>query len=238
MIPVHHATASSAILSARAETPEDFARSLPTLPWSRTGLTAGLAILCVALAVVPGANEWLQFDRSALAEGQWWRIFTGHFTHWSAEHLAWDLLVFVALGLICEPANRPRFVIGLLASSLLIPLTLWVLVPGLQTYRGLSGLDTALFTLLAASALQTSWREGRWRWFIPSAVLLLGLVTKIGFEILTDSTMFVDASSAGFQPVPLAHVIGALVGTLLCLYPTSAVGETEPINFPDVCASR
>jgi len=57
---------------------------------------------------------------------------------------------------------------------------------------------------------------------------LLGLVAKIGFEMLTRSAIFVDASSAGFQPVPLAHVIGALVGALVCFCPASTVGEKEP----------
>ena len=189
------------------------------MPWSCRGVTVGLTMLCIVVAVVPGANDWLQFDRSALAAGQWWRIFTGHLTHWSREHLAWDLLVFIALGFICEPANRHRFVVGLLASSLLISLSLWVFVPDLQTYRGLSGLDTALFTLLSASALATSWREHRWCWFIPFVVLLLCLVAKIGFELLTGRACFVDSSTASFQPLPLAHVLGAAMGLLIGTFP-------------------
>jgi hypothetical protein len=43
------------------------------------------------------------------------------------------------------------------------------------------------------------------------------LTAKIGFEAVTGATLFVDSrfvdsSRGGFQPLPLAHVVGGLCG--------------------------
>jgi len=142
-------------------------------------------------------------------------VFTGHFAHWSNEHLAWDLPVFFVLAWLCESAGRRRFAAALVGSSLLIPSGLWTLLPDLNTYRGLSGLDTALFTLLAASALRGSCREQHSIWHFPIAALLACLVGKTVFELLTHDALFVGNSIAGFKTVPLAQIQGAAVGSAI-----------------------
>ena len=62
----------------------------------------GSSLLFVAFAViaslVPGVAEALQYDRQAVAQGAWWRIVSGHFVHWSGEHLFWDVLALGLLG--------------------------------------------------------------------------------------------------------------------------------------------
>jgi rhomboid family GlyGly-CTERM serine protease len=198
--------------SSENESPADQGWILPAPALSRSGLTIGLAAVCLLIALLPGANDCLQFDRSAIAAGEWWRLFTGHLTHWGTEHLAWDLLVFVALGMICETGNRRQFVTVLAASSLAISFVVWALLPDAQIYRGLSGLDTALFASLAISMLIHSVREQRRGWSSVIAVLLISLMGKIALEMLTHRAFFVDASAAGFEPLPLSHLVGASVG--------------------------
>lgn len=182
--------------------------------WSEVSLTLCLALLTAGIALLPEAATLLQFDRRVAANGFWWPILSSHFVHWNHEHLFWDLSVFVVLGAICECRDRWRYVVTLFAAGLLIPLSVWALIPEMETYRGLSGLDTALFALLAVSTVQEQWRERRWVWVLAIGGLLAALVGKIGFEFLTGGTLFVDAGAANFQPVPLAHVIGALVGSI------------------------
>ena len=46
--------------------------------------------------------------RRALQAGEIWRLATCHLTHWNAEHLQWDLLMFVVLGAVCELRNPRR----------------------------------------------------------------------------------------------------------------------------------
>jgi len=201
------------IAAVAQETPEEALWGLPALSWRSSTATIALTALTLVIALWPEANDTLQFERTAIAAGQWWRIATGHFTHWSNEHLAWDLLVFFGLGCLCERPNRQRFLAAIIASILLIPLAICLITPNLDTYRGLSGLDTALFALLSVTTLRTAARERNWPLSVVIAGLLVGFVGKTAFELLVGGSVFVDASGGGFQPVPLAHVIGAVIGS-------------------------
>jgi rhomboid family GlyGly-CTERM serine protease len=145
-------------------------------------------------------------------EGQLWRVVTCHLTHCSGEHLFWDLAMFLLLGVLCEHRCATRWLACLAASSLAIPVAVLVLQPELAAYRGLSGADTALFTLLAATLLKEKWRQGDIGWLIVIATLLAGLIGKTLYEVITGHCVFVDDTAAGFQPVPLAHLVGALIG--------------------------
>ena len=108
-------------------------------PW----VTAVVGAVVLLAFVLPGVSEVLQYDRSALAGGEWWRSLTGHVTHWNGDHLFWDLSVFVILGALCERTCRRSFGAAVASSALLIPLAVWVFLPGMELYRGLSGIDSA-----------------------------------------------------------------------------------------------
>lgn len=218
------------------EAPADSARRWPVSALSRRSLTIGLTAVCVLIALLPGASEGLQFDRPALVAGEYWRLITGHFTHWSNEHLAWDLLVFVVLGSICEAVDRRRFAGVLAAAAIIIAAGVWIALPGVPTYRGLSGLDTALFTALAMGKLRSATRDLGRGWSLAIAALLALLVAKMIFEMLTDRTVFVDAPAAGFRPVPLAHVLGAAVGALGALLPATSVRAVHCVARKDCAA--
>jgi hypothetical protein len=98
-------------------------------------------------------------------------------------------------------------------ASVLIPFGLWILADNLPTYRGLSGLDTALFALLSAATLRAAFHERNWALVVVVTGLLLGLAGKTAFELVSGGTIFVRATE--FQPVPLAHLIGAGVGAFV-----------------------
>src|SRR6266436_3840904 len=75
--------------------------------------TASLVLVAFAIVVslIPGIAPWLQYDRVAVAHGEFWRLFTSHFVHWSQEHLFWDALALGALGWMCEREGVARFVV-------------------------------------------------------------------------------------------------------------------------------
>lgn len=162
-----------------------------------------LAAAATGIFLIPGAAEALQLDREHPV--QLWRWLTCHATHASWEHLIWDVAVFVALGAFCERIDACRFWICLGAAAMAIPAGVLAALPQIDTYRGLSGLDSALFGLAAAHALRT---PARW----AALVLIAGFAAKVAVETLTGTTVFVDAESAGFVPVPLAHAVGFAVG--------------------------
>lgn len=54
-------------------------------------------LIALAFAVWPAATLWGQYDRMAIIAGDYWRLLFGHWTHISAEHLFWDVLMFLVL---------------------------------------------------------------------------------------------------------------------------------------------
>ena len=174
-------------------------------------LTLGIGSVALLLAASPSWSTALELNRSALAQGEFWRLVTGHLTHFTTDHLRWDLAVFVALGVLVELRNRRHFLVGVVGGSLLISLGVWWLQPQFACYRGLSGIDCILFGYLAVDIIDLARAEGRHWPALAAGLALVGLVGKIIFELSTGRTLFVE-NNTGFAPVPLAHLIGAIVG--------------------------
>jgi rhomboid family GlyGly-CTERM serine protease len=176
-----------------------------------------LIAFAVIVSLIPGVAHWLQYDRLAVAHGAFWRLVTSHFVHWSDEHLFWDVLALGVLGWMCEREGVPQFLGTVAAAALLIPLVLSIAEPQMTTYRGLSGIDSALFALLAARISRQAVSEKDWSRLSLVTLISTGFAAKIGFELFTGGTLFVDSSAAGLTPVPLAHVAGGLIGLAIGL---------------------
>lgn len=168
--------------------------------------TLALIVGAIVVHLTPGATEALQFDRAAVARGEAWRWFTAHLTHFGLNHLAWDVGVLLALGAACERESRRRFAAAVILSAVIITPAVWAWQPQFATYRGLSGIDSSLFGLLAASLLTRSQKPAR----LVGALALVGFAGKCAVELATESPVF--ATGSGYAPVPLAHLLGLLAG--------------------------
>jgi rhomboid family GlyGly-CTERM serine protease len=181
----------------------------------------------VVVYLTPELTAWATFDRAALAAGQLWRVITGHWTHWSGEHLGWDLLVFAVVGGALElRGGRSVFLLCAVLSAVLISGGVWALRPEMVEYRGLSGIDCALVTLVAIDFLRQAIRERQRGLGLAVAGLLVGYLGKVTFELATGQTLFVDSGQGLFVPVPLAHVLGGAVGIALGLLTPSPTPES------------
>jgi rhomboid family GlyGly-CTERM serine protease len=195
-----------------------------------------LVMFAVAASVVPGVADWLQYDRDAIAHGELWRLVTSHFVHWSGNHLFWDALAFGVLGWFCERNSVGSFVRCVGVSALLIPLVLWFALPQMATYRGLSGIDSALFALLATRVAGQAAVDKNWLNLSVVSVVGVGFAAKVGFEVLYGTTLFVDSATAGLIPVPLAHVVGGLAGFASGL--RDHIGQARPAIRTDLAIWR
>lgn len=186
--------------------------------WPAMGaVLATIAGLTFAAAASDAVTAGWQFDRLAIFQGEWWRLLTGHLTHWNWDHLFWDLCTCLALTAVCLKRNFAGTVSCLLGSALAISLGILLFQPEIAVYRGLSGVDSALFVLLAVELIFEARRRQQWTFFWLSLIGVLGLAAKTAFELLTGDTLFVDSPAAGFVPLVSAHVIGAAVGALIGL---------------------
>jgi rhomboid family GlyGly-CTERM serine protease len=154
---------------------------------------------------------WLQFDRTLIAQGEWWRLITGHLAHWNGDQLFWNVLPFYVLGAMCETRDRQRFAWCLGVAAAVVPAAVWVWAPWLQYYRGLSGLDSAFFTLLGAMLLREKIGERRWGAALGIIALWVAFLAKVAFEASQGATLFVQ-NAGGMVPVAGAHLAGAAAG--------------------------
>jgi len=195
-------------------------RLLEGCRWTVVLATAALAVHAAAL-VVPGGGrlaELLTFEREAILAGQIWRVLGGHLAHFTIEQLVWNVVVFVALGCLCEKKLGAAYLPSLAGSALLVSVGMLLLDSGIRRYRGLSGVASALFTVTMVFAIAGAVRSRR--------LLLVGLslagtalfAGKVLHETLSGSAVFSrDLATAGVVPVPLAHVLGGIAGALIGL---------------------
>jgi rhomboid family GlyGly-CTERM serine protease len=181
-------------------------------------LTLLVALLAVGAWAFPTAVPWMELNFRLVADGQWWRIWTGHVTHYDGNHLFWDLLMFTVLAAACERANRRWFPVALLSMTAGITAILGFYCRDIHVYRGLSGIDTGLFVWLLAEQIRRCWSARHRLSACIWSVGVVGLLGKLGFEAATGQTLFVDSSS--FTPLVEAHLAGALLG-LLCSWGSS-----------------
>jgi rhomboid family GlyGly-CTERM serine protease len=159
------------------------------------------SLLLFLPALAPAA--WLELDREAVARGEVWRLLTGHWAHWTTDHFLWDSLAFLVLAALCETRiSRGRLVATVLGATVAVSAGVWLALPEIVRYRGLSGIDSALFVLLAVS-LRTP----------LGALALAAFLGKSAWEVWTGTPLFTAAGS--FVPVPLAHLIGAAWGLMV-----------------------
>jgi len=209
--------------------------------WHGREWTLGLCLALVALnfGVMPGAPAWagslvsaLQFDRSAILGGEIWRLITGNFVHWSPEHFALDVSVFLVVGCLYEPIIRRIYPWLMLAAAGTVGVVLFVFQPELTIYRGLSGVDSGQFAAALGIECFLAWRQSRrWLWVSPAAAIF---VLKILYECGTGQLFFGTESLGDIgRPVPLSHAagVGAVLGFVtLCLLVRSSDLRTETAN--------
>ena len=174
-------------------------RGSHALPWFSSLAAAIAAALWLLLGPAPAA---LVFDRTAIADGELWRLVTGHLVHSDSEHAFWDIGALALIACLTAGQGWRREAIAAGAGLLAVNACLWWGLPALERYCGLSGVLNALIVV----ALADLWRRERHPVF-PAAALLLAL--KLAAETATGQTVFLNPEWPG---VPLAHFAGCLGG--------------------------
>ena len=169
-------------------------------------MAAAVTIAAIALGT---AADALEYDRSAVVAGEWWRPFAGQLVHWTPR-MAWiDLGAFLVLAAVLEWRSRTLAVATLVAAALVIGAGIHFLLADLARYRGSSGLACAFFVALAAELAFARGPSGL-RW-----LAILGLVSfaaKTIFELANSSSSFVGHLPVGVTVSPLVHLLGGVAG--------------------------
>ena len=159
----------------------------------------------VAISLVPGASALFIFDRAAIAGGEWWRVVTGSWVHFSSSHLAFDALATLIAGVLLEREAAPSVVALWITSALAVGFVVLLGVPGIERYAGLSGIAYALVSYLALRGVAAG---GTWSRLCLTTLVIVA--AKLLFELLTARSVFVPAAE-GVVTVPAAHAAGVVV---------------------------
>lgn len=178
------------------------------IPW-RSLVVAAAAL---AVAALPDLAPLLSVDRDAIAAGELWRLWTGHVVHGSAEHLLWNLLGLIGLGLLFERVLGSRLWWVLAGSAPLVGLGSVVLQPELSGYFGLSGVLNAIWVVGALMAARVERRRGNPTWAWVYRLCVVADLAKIGWEAFGGGPIFTGNADLGGVAVPVAHALGALGG--------------------------
>jgi rhomboid family GlyGly-CTERM serine protease len=167
------------------------------------------ALPAVMVAWVSSLGNGLILERTALANGELWRLWSGHWVHFSGSHLLWNLVVLLAAGAWLERVRPGRLLRHTLIAAPLISLAILALEPGLQTYGGLSGLATGVVVLLGLHQFSQP-DTPRWLW-----AGVLGLVMlKTATDAVHTDPLVVAFTSTTIRSSSSAHAAGALVALL------------------------
>ncbi len=145
-------------------------------------------------------QAWVIWDKSAIVDGQWWRILTGNFSHTNYSHLLMNLAGLWLISYLFQP-TRKQLISALILISLVTGLAL--LLSSIQVYVGLSGTLHGLFGLFALREALNG-RKSSW-------LLVLGLVAKIAWEQLVGPSS-TTGELINARVAIEAHLAGTLTG--------------------------
>jgi len=190
----------------------------------RWPLTLGIAVCAAGLMLCEPAARWLQYERGLILRGQIFRLVTCHLTHWSNVHALWSGMAFVLLAGMCEIRSPLLTVTTVSISSLAIGGVMLLLLPNVEVFRGLSGIDSALLGLLAMLILRARTSGASTRWLAVAAIFLFAL--KLTGELLGFGSLFLGKES-DVKPLPVAHLIGFITGLCIGFWPNTQRADTR-----------
>lgn len=172
----------------------------------RNGLWLLLVGLCFVLQLLP--TETVYFERQQIAQGELWRLLSGHFVHFNWSHFSLNMAGLFMVWLFFRHYQRQAYwMLGVVLIALLCSVGLYA-DGQLASYVGLSGVLHGLFMLGALYE--------RKRYPLSGVVLLCLLLGKLLWEQWQGGLPGSEALSGGRVAVN-AHLYGALAGLLYYL---------------------
>ena len=141
--------------------------------------------------------------------------------------MLWSGGAFMVLGMVCERISRLKFIAVVFISSLAVSLSVLGLPLGIDSYAGLSGIDSALFGFILATRIQVTKNTHSRLTRLWVYTIGLGFIAKISYELISESAFFVSAST-DMLVVPVAHITGFISGCMIALFASSILQKPTP----------
>nr|WP_256717898.1 rhombosortase [Shewanella sp. UCD-KL12] len=165
-----------------------------------------MTLVCILLYFM-NAEAFLAYRRVEIADGEYWRVVTGNLLHTNAWHLAMNLAgLWVILLLHHMHYRLLQLSVLFLIFCLLQGVSLYLFVPSLLGYVGLSGMLHGLFTYGAIKDILLGYKTGY--------LLLTGVILKVIYEqVFGAGQQITDMINA--RVATEAHLIGVISAIVL-----------------------
>ena len=176
-----------------------------------------LAVVSLGSQAFDWSESW-RYDRGLVEQGSVWLLFSAHLVHLNWSHWALNMagLAIVAFFFSAHGSFK-QWLAVVLVSSCVISAGLWLWLPDIQTYVGLSGVLHGLFLFGAL-------REVRY-YPVSGYVLLTVLIAKLIWEFF-NGAMPGSENMTGGRVLTEAHLLGAIGGILVWLIDTRRLSES------------
>ncbi|MEH6579280.1 MAG: rhombosortase [Amphritea sp.] len=191
---------------------------------SKPVITLLLLLLAAGATYIPGAFELTLFDHSAIRQGEWWRLVTGHFTHTGSSHLMWDLLAAALATGYLEIHSRRLAIAAVVCGIFAVDILLLSSLSSLKFYCGLSGL---LFAPLTLTVIIFGLKNGGLSGWLP-ALICAG---KALWELIGSDSFLVNSGWPAYPMAHLAGICGGLFVLLTTILYRSSAYISEMIRF-------
>ncbi|NWF36348.1 rhomboid family intramembrane serine protease [Mariprofundus sp. KV] len=162
--------------------------------------------------LVPDQFDRLAFDRFAILNGEWWRLWSAHLVHYSRGHMITDVGTLFFLALVVGRFTRVlHLLIALVFAMPVITALVVLMVPAMEYFRGASAMVMMLWMVVSWYLIVES--RGFNLQFVLGYALLAVLIGKVAVEYLGLMPPSLDMPR-GYIPPWQVHIFGALVGLL------------------------
>ncbi|MEW6997072.1 rhombosortase [Colwelliaceae bacterium BS250] len=184
-----------------------------SLPLNKNAVLIPAIIFVIAVCIYflpQNIESLLIYDRNDIANGQWWRVLTGHLVHTNFNHLLLNLAGLIMLWALHGDDYSPKsYTIVFILSALVCSLGIYLFTPEMHRYVGLSGVLHGIFVWGAINDIKKGWNSGY--------LLLIGVWGKVFYEQIFGASADVEAMINASVAID-AHLWGAVGGLIYPLF--------------------
>lgn len=180
---------------------------------------AAVVILISVICTYYSADLFF-YNRAAIEDGQYWRLFSGHFTHLNHWHLFFNMsgwVIIFLLGAWC--LSYPTWIFLLLIYLLAISVLMYFFTPEVAFYGGLSGVLHGFFLTILFNWIRQGYRI--------AFLLFILVLFKVLYETFIQDSFLTD-ELMNIEIVTEAHLFGVLVA--LALAAVSVMSSAQPLH--------
>ena len=164
-------------------------------------VTTCILIMCLPVEV----REYLYLNLELTRNGQYWRFISGHFSHYSWLHCAYNLIALLLLfALFHQTIDHIKWLLPTLFSICVISLGLILFSDSLKWYVGYSGVIVCLLSYACINSYERN--------ALLSAILLVSVTIYVIAQVTWGGELFINETLSKISTSSYAHAFGLLAG--------------------------